>query len=204
VRTYRSIQRCDVAMLVIDATLIMEGFSKSSEIILSKFKLDKQDVRILEDVSNFKKGLLIVVNKWDLIEKDSKTSILVEQKINEHLKSYNFLKLIFISALTKQRIHKVLDEAKMIYDERAKMIKTSDLNDKILEEIKRMPPQAARGREVKINYITQVRHSPPVIAFFVNEPSLLTENYKRYLEKKIREHFGFEGVPLSLVFKKKN
>ncbi|MCX6161056.1 MAG: ribosome biogenesis GTPase Der [Ignavibacteriae bacterium] len=204
VRTYRSIQRCDVAMLVIDATLIMEGFSKSSEIVLSKFKLDKQDVRILEDVSNFKKGLLIVVNKWDLIEKDSKTSILVKQKINEHLKSYNFLKLIFISALTKQRIHKVLEEAKTIYNERAKMIKTSDLNDKILEEIKRMPPQAARGREVKINYITQVRHSPPVIAFFVNEPSLLTENYKRYLEKKIREHFGFDGVPLSLVFKKKN
>jgi GTP-binding protein len=204
VRTYKALERCDVALLVIDATIIMEGLRGVSDLKLASFKLDKQDVRIIEDVLTYKKGLLIVVNKWDLIEKDSKTSVIIEKKIQEHLRSFGFLKFIFISALTKQRIHKVIEEAKNVYDERAKQIKTSALNDVLLEEIKRMPPQATGGKEIKINYITQLKFSPPVFGFFTNEPTLITENYKRYLEKKIREHFGFQGVPVSLVFKKKN
>jgi GTPase len=204
VRTYKSLERCDVAILVIDATIIMEGMGVVSDLKHSDFRLDKQDIKIIEEVYAHKKGLLIVVNKWDLIEKDSKTSVIVENKITEHLRSFNFLRFAFVSALTKQRIHKVLEEAKSVYDERAKKIKTSVLNDVLSDEIKRMPPQATRGKEIKINYITQLKSSPPVFGFFSNEPTLITENYKRYLEKKIREHFGFSGVPISLIFKKKN
>ena len=204
VRTYKAMERCNVAILVIDSTVIMEGMGDVSDLKHSSFKLDKQDIRIIEDVLNYKKGLLIVINKWDLIDKDSKTSVIFETKITEHLKSYKFLKFIFISALTKQRIHKVIEEAKAVYDERSKKLKTSELNEKMLEEIKRMPPQATRGKEIKINYITQLKTSPPIFGFFTNEPNLITENYKRYLEKKLREHFGFSGVPITLVFKKKN
>lgn len=204
VRTYKAMERCNVAILVIDSTVIMEGMGDVSDLKHSSFKLDKQDIRIIEDVLNYKKGLLIVINKWDLIEKDSKTSVIFETKITEHLKSYRFLKFIFISALTKQRIHKVIEEAKAVYDERSKKVKTSELNEKMLDEIRRMPPQASRGKEIKINYITQLKTSPPIFGFFTNEPNLITENYKRYLEKKLREHFGFSGVPITLVFKKKN
>ena len=204
VRTYKSIQRCDVAILVIDAKLLIDTMSKSSDIKLAIFKLDKSDVRIIEDVINYKKGLLIVINKWDLIEKDTKTSKIFEQKITEHLKSYIFLKFIFVSALTKQRIHKVIEEAKVIYDERKRIVKTSLLNEILQKDIRITPPASVKGREVKINYITQLKSAPIIFAFFVNEPKLIKDNYKRFLEKKIREHFGFKGVPIGLVFKKKN
>jgi GTP-binding protein len=155
-------------------------------------------------VIRLRKGLLIVINKWDLVEKDSNTAKIVEQKISEHLKSYNFLKFVFISALTKQRIHKVISDAKAVYDERAKKIKTSDLNELIQNEIRLTPPQSMRGKEIKINYITQLKSSPPVFAFFVNDPDGIAENYKKFLEKKIREKFGYKGVPIQLVFKSKN
>jgi GTP-binding protein len=204
IRTYKAIEKCDVAILVIDATDIMAGMGDVSDLKHSSFKLDKQDIRIIDDVLNYKKGLLVAINKWDLIEKDSKTSAMFATKITEHLKSNKSLKFIFISALTKQRIHKVIEEAKVIYDERNKLIKTSALNEVLLEEIKRMPPQAMRGKEIKINYITQLKAAHPIFGFFTNEPTMIAENYKRYLEKKIREHFGFAGVPISIVFKKKN
>ena len=204
VRTYKAIERCDVAVLVIDATELLEELSKSSDIMLASFKLDSQDVKIIEEVTKLKKGLLIVINKWDLIEKDSNTAKMFERKITEHLRSYTFLKFIFISALTKQRIHKVLEEAKAIYDERAKRIKTSELNEHLLNEIRMTPPQSLKGKEVKINYITQLRSSPPIFAFFVNDPDGITENYKKFLEKKLREKFGFKGVPIGMIFRKKN
>jgi GTP-binding protein len=204
VRTYKAILKSNVVILVIDATLIFESFKNVSDIKSSFFKLDKQDTRIIEDVTKYKKGLLIVVNKWDLVEKDSKSVKLIQNKITEHLRSYDFLKFIFISALTKQRIHKVLEEAKNIYDERNKTVKTSELNEVLLPEIKITPPSSTRGKEAKINYITQLKASPPVIAFFVNDPKLISENYKKFLERKIRQNFGFMGVPLTLVFKKKN
>lgn len=204
VRTFKAIQRCDVALLVLDAPLLYENFDRASDLKLATFKLDKQDIRIIEDILKFKKGLLVVINKWDLIEKDTNTAKIIEQKITEHLKSFNFLKFIFISALTKQRIHRVLEEAKVVYDERKKLIKTSELNQYILDEIKRKPHQSVKGREVKINYITQLKSAPPVFAFFVNDPKLVSENYKKFLDKKMREHFGYSGVPIELVFKKKN
>lgn len=204
IRTYKAIERCNVAILVIDAADLLDELNRSSDIKLASFKLDKQDVKIIEEVIKLKKGLLIVINKWDLVEKESNTARIVEQKISEHLKSYTYLKFIFISALTKQRIHKVIEEAKAIYDERARKIRTSELNEALLNEIRLKPPQSLRGKEIKINYITQIRSSPPVFAFFANDPDGIEDNYRRFLEKKIRERYPFKGVPIELVFKKKN
>jgi GTP-binding protein len=204
VRTYKAIERCNVAILVIDAADLLDELNKSSDINLATFKLDRQDVKIIEEVIRLKKGLLIVINKWDLVEKESNTAKIVEQKISEHLRSYTYLKFIFISALTKQRIHKVIEEAKNIYDERARKIKTSELNEFLLNEIRLKPPQSLRGKEIKINYITQLKASPPVFAFFTNDPDGIEDNYRRFLEKKVREKYPFKGVPIDLVFKKKN
>jgi GTPase len=203
-RTFRSIQRCDVALLVIDAKDIIDAMADASDMKLAVFKLDKQDVNIIEEVTYYKKGLLLVINKWDLVEKDSKTAEIIRQKIMDHLRTLSFLKIIFVSALTKQRIHKVLEEAMEIYNERMKEVKTSALNDELQKDIKNTPHPSARGKELKINYITQVKTAPPVFAFFCNEPKMVKESYKRFLEKRLREKFGFEGVPIGMVFKKKN
>lgn len=204
VRTYRAIERCDVALLVVDASLLFKALEKTPKLELANLKLDKQDIDIINDVVSLGKGLLVIINKWDLIEKDSNTALIVERKIKSHLQSFGFLKLIFISALTKKRIHKVLEEATEIYKEYTKSIKTSLLNQKILSEIKNNPPPSVRGRDIKINYITQTGVAPPSFVFFSNEPKLIMDNYKRFLEKKIREHFGFVGVPFKMIFKKKN
>jgi GTP-binding protein len=204
VRTYRSIDKCDVVMLIVDSTILYQSTVKTPDLALARMRLDKQDIKIIEDVAMKRKGILVVFNKWDLIDRDTKTSELIIKKINEHLKSYEYLKFIFISALTKQRIHRVLEEAMKIYNERKKQIKTSELNEKILKRIKATPHPSVKGKEIKINYITQIKTAPPVFVFFSNEPKLITENYKRFLEKKIREFFGFTGVPVGMIFKKKN
>ncbi len=204
VRTYKAIQRCDVAILVIDVSIIIEDLETSSDYKLATYKLDKQDTTIIEEIYKYKKGLLVVINKWDLIEKDSNTAKIIEQKIKEHLRSYDFLKFIFISAKTKQRIHKILEDGKKIYDLRNSEVKTSDLNNMLLPEIQKTPPASTRGKEIKINYITQVKTSPPVFAFFTNDDRGIEANYKKFLERKIRSFWDFEGVPISLIFKKKN
>lgn len=203
-RTYRAIQRCDVAIIVIDATAILHKLSKSSTIEEATFKLSREDVEIINGAAQIKKGILVVINKWDLIEKDSKTTKLYEQKVKEHLKTYTYLPFIFTSAITKQRVSKILEASVKVFDERDREIKTSELNAKLIPIIKITPPKSKRHREVKMNYITQLKKSPPVLGFFVNHPQEIDENYKRFLEGKIRENWGFEGVPLTLVFKKKN
>jgi len=204
IRTYKAIQRCDVAILVIDVSIIIENLESSSDYKLATFKLDNQDTTIIDEVYKYKKGLLVVINKWDLIEKDSNTAKIIEQKIKEHLRSYDFLKFIFISAKTKQRIHKILEEGKKIYDLRNVEIKTSELNEKILPEIQQTPPPSMRGKEIKINYVTQVKTAPPVFAFFTNDDKGIQPNYKKFLERKIRSFWDFSGVPISLIFKRKN
>jgi GTP-binding protein len=204
IRTHRSLERCDVAIIVIDAVTILTKLKKSSDYRMATFKLDKEDAIIISEAAKLKKGILIAINKWDLIEKENNTLKLFESKIKEHLKSYNFLQFIFISAQTKQRISKVIEEAVNIYQERQKEIKTSELNAKLINLIKNSPPVSKSRREVKINYITQLKSSPPVFGFFTNLPSEIEENYKRFLEDRIREYFGFRGVPITLVFKKKN
>ncbi len=186
-RTLKSIDRADVAVIVVDAD---RG-------------VDHQDLHIVETTLERKLGALIAVNKWDLVEKTQKTASVYELAIRQKLGMYDYLPVVFISALTKQRVSKTIDLALEVHEERSKRISTSRLNNLLLGEIKRTPPLSKSPKEIKIKYITQLKADPPVIAFFTNEPSLVPESYKRFLSKKIREHFGFRGVPLTLTFKKK-
>lgn len=203
-RTQKSIERCDVAIFVIDATTILSKLSKFADPSDAIFKLSKEDVEIINKAAELKKGILIVINKWDLVEKDSKTAKIFEEKVKEHLKTFDYIPFMFTSAVTKQRVSKIIESALKVYDERAMAIKTSELNDRIQPYIKQFPPRSKTHKELKINYITQLKQSPPVIGFFCNLPGEIEVNYKRYLENKIREEFGFTGVPLTLVFKAKN
>lgn len=187
IRALKAIERCDVAVVMLDATC----------------GLERQDLRIIGEAAELKKGIIIAVNKWDLVEKNSNTALEYEHALRERLKVFDYVPIIFISAKTKQRIFKVLDLAKIVYDERNKRIKTSELNKVLFPIVKETPPPAVSGKEIKIKYVTQVKTSPPVFAFFANFPDDIPEHYKRFLERKIRQHFGFIGVPLTIVFKKK-
>jgi GTP-binding protein len=187
IRTLKAIDRCNLAIILFDA----------SE------PLEKQDLRIVQTAVEKNIGVVIAVNKWDAIEKDTETAKLYEQTLRTKLRTYDFIPLIFISAKTKQRVYKMLDLAKTVHANRAMRIPTSSLNESLLADIKHYPPSTKTGRDVKLNYVTQVKASPPVFAFFANEPEMVSEVYKRYLENRIRHHYGFIGVPLMLVFKRK-
>ncbi len=186
-RTLRSIERCDVALILFDAK---RGF-------------DVQDLHIVESAMDRRRPALIAVNKWDLVEKETNTAREYEQFIKGKLGIHDHIPVLFVSAMTKQRIHKLIDMAKFIHAEQCKRIETSELNDVLLPEIQLNPPKSSSPKEIKIKYITQVRTQPPMMAFFCNEPTLVQESYKRYLANKLRDHFGFAGVPLTLAFKKK-
>jgi len=187
VRTIKSVERCDVAVIMIDAR---EG-------------LQHQDLRIVELAMERHRASLLTVNKWDLVEKDHRTSSLMEKALRAKLRAHDFLPIIFTSALTHQRVYKVLDFVREIDQEQNKRVETSKLNELLGVDIQKFPPRSHSGKEVKINYVTQVKTKPPVFAFFCNDPTLVEENYKRYLENQIRAHFAFTGVPLVLTFKKK-
>lgn len=187
-RTLKAIGECDVAVVMIDAT----------------FGLEKQDQKIIDEVVRWRKGLVIAVNKWDLIEKETNTAKEFEVSIKKKMGSIDYATVIFISALTKQRIYKLIDLCKKIGEERKRKIPTSEINDLLLPEIEKNPPPATHtGREVKIKYITQVGEYYPIFIFFCNYPKQVADHYKRWLEKLIRKHFGFEGVPITLSFKEK-
>jgi GTP-binding protein len=124
--------------------------------------------------------------------------------VKEHLQNLAYLPFIFTSVITNQRVSKITEAALKVYEERAREVKTSELNAKLIKIIQETPPRSKTHKEIKINYITQLKHSPPVIGFFTNLPTEIEENYKRFLENKMRQNFGFTGVPLTLVFKKKN
>lgn len=187
IRSMQSIQRCDVAILLVDATAPMES----------------QDVKILYEAVRLRKGIVVAVNKWDLIEKDTMTAKRFEDQIKDVLKNMAYVPIIFISALHRQRLLKAIDVAKSVYVERGKTIKTSELNDFLAEIIQRYPPPSMDRREVKINYCTQIKSSPPVLAFFGNAPKSIRANYRSYIENQLRARFGFFGVPLTLVFRRK-
>ncbi len=187
IRALKALERCDVAVVMLDAT----------------FGLERQDLRIIGEAADLKRGIIIAVNKWDLIEKDSNTALEYERALRERLRVFDYVPVLFISAKTKQRIFKVLDLAKIVYEERNKRVKTSELNRILLPIVKETPPPAISGKEIKIKYVMQVKTAPPVFAFFTNFPDDIPEHYRRFLENKIREHFGFVGVPLTIVFKKK-
>jgi len=186
-RTLKSIRECDIAIVLLDGITGLEN----------------QDKKIINEAITYNKGIVLAVNKWDLVDKDSNTAKKIEDKIKEDIKTLDYVPVVFTSALTKQRIYKVIDIARKVYEERKKTLKTSDLNDAILPEIQSTPPSSSTGSEIKINYITQVKNSPPVIVFFTNNPKLIQESYKRFLERRIRNKFSFLGVPLTLQFRKK-
>ncbi|MFZ0454641.1 MAG: ribosome biogenesis GTPase Der [Ignavibacteriaceae bacterium] len=188
IRALKTIGECDVAVIMIDA----------------QYGIEKQDQKIIDEAVRWRKGIILAINKWDLIEKDTNTSKKFEDEIRFKTGSIDYIPVIFISAKTKQRIYKLIDLALSINEERKKSIPTSELNDILLPEIEKSPPPStSTGKEVKIKYITQVGNKYPVFLFFLNYPKDIAEHYKRFLEKLIRKHFGFYGVPVTLSFKKK-
>jgi GTP-binding protein len=186
-RTLKSIDRCDVAVVVLDAT---SG-------------LEHQDLRIIETVTERRRAGLIAVNKWDRIEKDSRTAAAYERALHERLRIYHFLPVLFVSALERQRIFKVIELARELDAEQNKRITTSELNQALGPDIERFPPRSKSGKELKIKFITQVKTKPPLFTFFCSDPRRVEDSYRRYLENKIRDHFSFRGVPILLSFKKK-
>ena len=187
-RTERSVREGDVCVLLLDATA----------------GLQNQDINVLKLAEKHKKGMVIAVNKWDLVDKDTKTAKRYEDYFHEILQTLDYVPIVFTSALTRQRVYKVIDTALEVADERAKRISTSKLNDALQQALaNHHPPTYRGGNYVEIKYATQVRENPPVFVFFVNHPKGVKESYKRYLERQFREAFGFKGVPLTLVFKEK-
>ncbi|MDY6436239.1 MAG: ribosome biogenesis GTPase Der [Bacteroidales bacterium] len=187
-RSIRAIEECDVAILIIDAT---EGFQA-------------QDMNILRLIERNKKGLVLVVNKWDLVEKDSNTHLAFENAIRENTAPFTDYPIIFTSAINRQRTFKVLESAHQVYENRERKVPVRELNDTMLEIINNQPPQiASRGRYLKIKYVTQLKSPTPQFIFFCNLPKDVKDNYVRFLENKIRSNWNFNGVPIQLFFREK-
>lgn len=188
VRTLKAVGECDVAIVLIDAVI----------------GLEKQDQKIIDEVVSRRKGLILAINKWDLIEKETNTAKEFEEKLRNKLGAVDYVPIIFISAVTKQRIYNLIELSKKIFEQKTKKISTSELNEVMLAEIKNFPPPSTpTGKEIKIKYITQAGNLNPLFLFFANEPKYIPDNYKRYIEKTLRKHFDFKGVPITIVFKEK-
>lgn len=186
-RAIRAIENSDVCLLMIDATRGMEG----------------QDQKIFQLIQQNKKGVVVLVNKWDLIEKDTHTTKQFEAEIRESMAPYTDFPIIFTSALTKQRIHKSIEKAQEVFENKKRKIATSVLNETILPLIEKYPPPAIKGKFIKIKYVTQLPTPSPTFAFFCNLPQYIKESYKRFLENKIRERWDFTGVQVQIVLRKK-
>ena len=186
-RAVKTIENSDICLLLIDATRGIEA----------------QDLNIMSLIQKNNKGMIVLVNKWDLIEKDSKTTILFENDIKEKTAPFTDYPILFISAINKQRIHKVLELIEQVNQNRNRKISTSELNEVMLQVIKNNPPPSLKGKYVKIKYVTQLPIYTPAFAFFCNLPQYLKDPYKRYLENRMREKFEFTGVPIRIFFRKK-
>lgn len=186
-RSIQALERCDVAVVLIDAT---RGF-------------ESQDMGIISLAERNRKGIVILVNKWDLVEKDHTTAQKWIDEIKQRMAPIDYVPIMFISTLTKQRIFQAVEKAIEVYENRRQKIPTSAINDKLLPEIERYPPPSNKGKYVRIKYVQQLPTYTPSFAFYCNLPQYVKEPYQRYLEHKVREHFGFEGVPLNLFFRKK-
>jgi GTP-binding protein len=186
-RTIKALEEADVIILMIDA---VEG-------------IEAQDINIFHLAEKNKKGVVILVNKWDLIEKNTKTTKLFEEQIRERIAPFTDVPIIFTSVVEKQRIFKAIEAAALVFENKLKKIPTSKLNDVLLPIIERYPPPAIKGKYIKIKYITQISAASPMFAFFCNLPQYIKEPYKRFLENKLREHFDFSGVPVQIFFRQK-
>jgi GTP-binding protein len=187
IRTDRAINRCNVTVVVIDA---VKGFNR-------------QDATIVRSIIDRKKGMVIAINKWDLIEKDSNTLKNYQINITDMFSELYHYPMIFISALTKQRIGQILDTANDVYISGKQRITTNALNKYFQHVIDYTPPPAAQGKYIQIKYVTQVKKEPPVFVFFCNDPKGIKEEYRRFLENRLRKQFGFKGVPVTLLFRQK-
>lgn len=187
-RSIRSIRDCDIAILVIDATV----------------GLTDQDKKISQIIVEAGKGIILAVNKWDIVEnKDAYSTVKYEKKIESEAPFLNFVPKIFISALTKQRINTIFIEAKKVYEQYKKRISTSLLNKIVNEAYVINPPTSFKGKRLKIYYSTQVCDSPPTFVIFINDKKLVKDSYKKYLENQLREAFGFIGVPFRISFRER-
>lgn len=186
-RSIKAIEECDVAILLIDATLGIEA----------------QDLHILGDITENSKGVVIFVNKWDLVEKETNTARDFEALIQERIAPLSNVPVVFGSALEKQRILRALEIAVEVYHEKQKKVGTAELNEVMQLAWNNHKPAAVRGKIIRIKYVTQIPAPIPTFLFFCNHPKLIQENYKRYLENQIRDNFGFKGVPLNVFFRQK-
>lgn len=186
-RSVRAIEHCDVVILVFDATRGFDG--------------QVQNIFWLAERNN--KGVVILANKWDLVEKETQTTKEFEEYIKKQCEPFTDVPIVFMSALTKQRIYKAIETAVQVYKNRSNRIKTSQLNDTMLPIIQAFPPPAYKGKYVKIKFVTQLPTPHPCFAFFCNLPQYIKEPYKRFLENKLREQFDFNGVPLTIYMRKK-
>lgn len=186
-RSIRAIENSDVCILMLDA---QQG-------------LESQDLNIHNLIVRNRKGCVIVVNKWDLVEKESNTMKEWRAFLAKKLAPFNDIPIVFASALNKQRILEVLQQAIRVYNSRRRRIPTSELNDYILPIIEAYPPASTKGKYIRIKYATQLPTPTPQFAFFVNLPQYIKEPYCRYLENKIREHWDFSGVPMQIYFRQK-
>ena len=187
IRAVKAIEEADVCVLMLDATLGIEA----------------QDMSLMTLILRKKKGLVIVVNKWDLVQKDTNTAMEYEKVLKERISPFSDVPIIFTSVLEKQRIFRVVEAAMEVFESRTRKIKTSVLNDIILAEIEKFPPPTHRGKYIKIKYVTQLPLHYPAFAFFCNHPKHIQPSYRNFIENLIRKHFNFKGVPIHIFFREK-
>jgi len=186
-RSIKALEESDICLIMIDAEKGLAG----------------QDLTLLSLAHKYKKGIVLLVNKWDLILKDNHTSAEYKKQLQKQLGLLSYIPIIFISTLNKQRIYQVLDKALEVYANRIQKLSTATLNKIMLPLIEKYPPPAVKGKYIKIKYITKLPTHTPVIAFFCNLPEYIQATYQRYLENQLRKHFNLEGVPIQLIFRKK-
>jgi GTP-binding protein len=186
-RAVRTIENSDICLLLIDGTRGLES----------------QDLSIMSLILNNNKGMIILVNKWDLVEKQTNTAKTLEQEIKDRTAPFTDYQILFISATNKQRIHKILEAVDIVNQNRIRKIPTSELNEVMQSIVKQNPPPALKGKYVRIKYVTQLPTHTPTFAFFCNLPQYVREPYRRYIENRMRERFELTGVPIRIFFRKK-
>jgi len=186
-RAIKALQNADVVIIMIDAEKGLEA----------------QDMNLIMLSNKYRKGALLMVNKWDLIEKDTHSANQYKKVISEKLGPLSYLPVVFTSVITKQRVYKAIETAMQVYENKFRKIPTSELNETLLKQIEKYPPPSYRGKYIKIKYVTQLPTHTPTFAFFCNHPNYIKVDYKRFLENRIRESFDFSGVPVNLVFRQK-
>jgi len=186
-RAIRALEECDVCLLVLDATQGVEA----------------QDLHLFRLAQKRHKGIVILVNKWDLIEKDTHTARDYEENIKKRIAPFSDVPILFISAVDKQRIFQAVEAALSVYENRQRKIKTSELNELMLDIIEKTPPPSVKGRFPKFKYVTQLPTHYPSFAFFVNNPNWVRDTYLQFLENQLRQHYDFKGVPIEIYARAK-